>query len=112
MAIALPRRSDMARSSSRSRSIPSKTSLCAERCARADDERDARAINETAEIVAAKLVGTEHMRPAAPLVPNWWQQALGEILSKRIIRGEPWREQRQRKHQRPRCPARPESQPG
>ena len=42
----------------------------------ADQERDARAVDETAEIVAAELVGAEHVGPAAALVPDRRDQAL------------------------------------
>ena len=61
----------------------------------ADQHRDAAAVDQAGEIVAAELVGAERVLPACRAIPERHQQALAEILQ-RVVRHQQRRQRARR----------------
>ncbi len=65
-----------------------------QRGAEPDDQRDAGAVDDAAQVIAPERVGAERMRPAAAGAPDRLDQAGGQVLLIRIIRSDQRREHR------------------
>ncbi len=65
----------------------------------ADQQRDARAIDQPREIVAPELIGAERMLGPAAVHPERRHQTLAEVLHERILRHERIADERSRRDQ-------------